>query len=1074
MKLITSTLVPTSPSPRWHRCSCRPRPRRPPPATAAPSIRSARSRPAPSRLEHPRVDYKIRVACNGGRHPGPVVPVGGGHLRSRGETSTTSPATRSTPSTSPAGPASRRRGAVPCPRPRTTAPSRRSSRRCGSGCPPRPAPRLDPFEARLRRDPPLDTPGAHGRAGITARPSCSSLHALSPSRQPSRVLIVAAAGYGKSASLEPHLATAWPASVARPSCCDRSPATSTLPARDRRPPRARSPRSSRRCWTPLADPPGGARRHHRFPHPARPGRPGSARRRDPRARSRATSRSRRTDVRPRCSPTSTACTTPSAACAGARAHRRLAGAGALRRRPPWPAHPDERPVEALTRPRSARRDLAGSRRCSTSCPACVTCSARRELGRSPRRLCDRLLAGAAWPPTVSRSCRRTGLLVPRRRLERVELLLVPRGGRVLAVGRRSPGRRATPAPSAIAALLRGRRAGAAGRPGVRPGPASTATSKRLLLRRRASRCSGRATPPRVVDLLAAACRPDAACTGGLQLTYADALRMSGDPSPAPRAACRPLVEQADRTGWTAGLAEPGGGGRTTCAAILQAALDALRPRRRGRTCRRTRSGSRVARLPRPRPRLPRPRRRGRASWPPRRWPRPSATGGPRALAAAHLAMARASTGPARRRTTSRPCGRRRRPATSSTAARILVNHSCLLLAAARYAEAVQRCPRGACRLAEIGQPTGRYAAALHNLGRGPDPRRGVRRGDVAAAARRRPVPAARRRTGASGLLGLAEIHRELGHDEQSPGRATRRPSELARAAERGAGARAGPRRAGPACQLDRRPTPRWPRPRRRSGSRPPALLPFALHALAAGWPWPAASRRRRRGVADRGRRRGARGAGLRPAGRGARADRPARHRRSRDARRALTEALRDLAGRAAPCRRRRGSRCCSAGSTTPTAPRGPGRGTPPDGCSGWASCSVQRSPARRGRPPALPGRRPGARRLRGQRRRRARCRCPPGAPGRPGRWSRSSPPAAAAGHPGLAVRAALARRRPGEDRPPALGAAGHRPRRARPRARPGRPDHYVAADLRGIWLDLRHVDLDAEPLLARRRRWPPS
>ena len=101
-----------------------------------------------------------------------------------------------------------------------------------------------------------------------------------------------------------------------------------------------------------------------------------------------------------------------------------------------------------------------------------------------------------------------------------------------------------------------------------------------------------------------------------------------------------------------------------------------------------------------------------------------------------------------------------------TAALVLVNRSHLLLAAARYAEAVVAA-REALRLAEMSSPTGRLSTALHNLG---EALGFTGEYDEARWQLQRAVAHSRRlgpgRT-ASGLYGIAEIHRQLGHDEQA-------------------------------------------------------------------------------------------------------------------------------------------------------------------------------------------------------------------------------------------------------------------------------------------------------------------
>ena len=142
------------------------------------------------------------------------------------------------------------------------------------------------------------------------------------------------------------------------------------------------------------------------------------------------------------------------------------------------------------------------------------------------------------------------------------------------------------------------------------------------------------------------------------------------------------------------------------------------------------------------------------------------SGDPLALAEAHLASARTSTG-ARKEAHLEEALRAAIAATDVvTASLVLVNQSHLLLAAARYAEAAV-VAREAVRLAEMSCPTGRLPVALHNLA---EALTFVGEYDEAKWLLQRAVALSRRlgagRT-ASGLFGIAEIHRQLGHDEQA-------------------------------------------------------------------------------------------------------------------------------------------------------------------------------------------------------------------------------------------------------------------------------------------------------------------
>ena len=141
-------------------------------------------------------------------------------------------------------------------------------------------------------------------------------------------------------------------------------------------------------------------------------------------------------------------------------------------------------------------------------------------------------------------------------------------------------------------------------------------------------------------------------------------------------------------------------------------------------------------------------------------------GDPQALAAAHLASSRTTTGARKEAHLEEALRAAIRTGDVVTAALVLVNRSHLLLAAARYAEAVVAA-REALRLAEMSSPTGRLSTALHNLG---EALGFTGEYDEARWQLQRAVGHSRRlgpgRT-ASGLYGIAEIHRQLGHDEQA-------------------------------------------------------------------------------------------------------------------------------------------------------------------------------------------------------------------------------------------------------------------------------------------------------------------
>ena len=160
--------------------------------------------------------------------------------------------------------------------------------------------------------------------------------------------------------------------------------------------------------------------------------------------------------------------------------------------------------------------------------------------------------------------------------------------------------------------------------------------------------------------------------------------------------------------------------------------------------------------------------------------RAESSGDPVALAAAHLATARVSTGHRREAHHELALQSLQVSGDLVTAARALVNHSCHLLAAARYDEGAHTA-RAALQAADRGIAGGRRASALHNLAEAL-----VQLGsyDEATWHLDRAIALCRRlgagRT-ALGVLGLAEVQRHLGHDEQARARYVE-AAELARVA----------------------------------------------------------------------------------------------------------------------------------------------------------------------------------------------------------------------------------------------------------------------------------------------------
>ncbi len=152
----------------------------------------------------------------------------------------------------------------------------------------------------------------------------------------------------------------------------------------------------------------------------------------------------------------------------------------------------------------------------------------------------------------------------------------------------------------------------------------------------------------------------------------------------------------------------------------------------------------------------------------------------RALAAAHLAAALIDVGARKERHLADAQAAAERAGDVVQLARVLVNRADGLLCAARYPEALDVAAR-AVRAAEQAGPPGLLTVALCNAG---DALRRLGRYEEAALRFERAVIISRRvglnRT-AMGLWGLAELHRLLGHREQSRS-AFEEAVELARAA----------------------------------------------------------------------------------------------------------------------------------------------------------------------------------------------------------------------------------------------------------------------------------------------------
>lgn len=361
---------------------------------------------------------------------------------------------------------------------------------------------------------------------------------------------------------------------------------------------------------------------------------------------------------------------------------------------------------------------------------------------------------------------RTGLLVPH--------LRHPRGpGRELA--------RVVPVVAAVLAAQRGRSSAAAADDWPRLQAAarwyernecSLAAAKVLVRTGRRSR-SAALIELRAEEMLAAGEAAEIAAllssfpaterSPQLQRVFADALRMSGD-APAAGRAFAPLLEEARRAGtWDAGLAW-----RVAMVHYMLgnygAALEVLdnvpiddgqlsRDHIELRACRANVLGMLGA-------------EGEAAAIAAAAVVAAEAVGDDRAVAAAHLAAANTRTGARKEVHLAQALAASQRAGDVVQTTRVLVNQAHGLLAAARYREAHDVAVQ-ALRAARRGSPPGLLVTALHNLG---DALTRLGRYDEAAQHFQHSNAVCRRlglqRT-ALGLWGLAEIHRQLGQWEQS-------------------------------------------------------------------------------------------------------------------------------------------------------------------------------------------------------------------------------------------------------------------------------------------------------------------
>ncbi len=354
--------------------------------------------------------------------------------------------------------------------------------------------------------------------------------------------------------------------------------------------------------------------------------------------------------------------------------------------------------------------------------------------------------------------RRVGVLVPRRRLGREPLLtVVPLVGAVLAAGPAAPEPDAALLAAVAATYERDGLPFAAAQAHAR---ASRWSELERLVARRGDEMLRAGHAAGLARLLAEA--PPTAVSSRVQPIRADALRVAGDPSGALRL-FGPVADEADLHGWSEKLAV-----RVASVHFMlgdfPAAVEAL-DRISGSQVTSDLDGVewRAARVLAVSMRGVDDGARALAAEALRLAERVGEPGG---LALAHLAVARTSDGAVKEAHHERALSWATRAGDVPLAARVMVNQGHLLLASARYGEATV-VAREALWLTERFSPPGVQAAALHNLGEAltmvgelPEARWQLERA-VALCRRLGPGRAA------LGLLGIAQVHRHLGHDEQA-------------------------------------------------------------------------------------------------------------------------------------------------------------------------------------------------------------------------------------------------------------------------------------------------------------------
>jgi DNA-binding SARP family transcriptional activator/tetratricopeptide (TPR) repeat protein len=244
-------------------------------------------------------------------------------------------------------------------------------------------------------------------------------------------------------------------------------------------------------------------------------------------------------------------------------------------------------------------------------------------------------------------------------------------------------------------------------------------------------------------------------------TYAEALHMSGDSYAAIRAYA-PLAEQADREGWDAGLSYRVATAHYSQNALAEASevldrvdVGALTSDADGVLWRAWRANLSSMLGDDERARSLAGQALALAE----------ASGDTRSLVAAYQAGAKTSSGSRKEAHLSMALQAAKQVGDVVSTARILINQSFVLLRSARYTEAAQ-VARDAVRATEVARPTGALIAALRNLG---EALTHVGEYTEARWHLERAVSLSRRmgpnRT-AAGLCGLGDLHRALGNQEQ--------------------------------------------------------------------------------------------------------------------------------------------------------------------------------------------------------------------------------------------------------------------------------------------------------------------